>query len=419
MKKTVSLFLCVLLLCAMLPSTSLAQGEAASQPPLTPVDQLVDDKGNVVFNDPIVESAIREALGIPEGPISQKQLGLLGAKQEELFIVSQTETTADLSILQLCTNLKSLHLENVTPVNLSAVTSLKSLNFFFANNIKITDLSFLVGITGLSDVLIDECPGIDLSAVANMPSLIGLSIGMYVPDITPLYTCKKLASVAVTKLTNRQVNKLLDRIGTQLSGLGLDDCDINDETLVRISKMPLRYFELMYPMLETCNIHSIAPVWNMKTLTDLKFYKMQIDSLDGIERLTNLNVFWLGKTFGLSDYQPLFHMTNLRSLKLDSIKTPDLQGIQNMTNLEDLTLDTLRTTVDLTPVFALSKLKHLSLNNLKVTSIDGIEGLASLTDLSLYQIQGVEDYSPLSGLKKLEAVSTDIPDKLPADLPIQ
>ena len=419
MKKTVALFLGVLLLCAMTFSSSLAQGAAASQPPLTPVDQLVDSKGNVVFNDPLVESAIREALGIPEGPITQKQLSLLGTKQEELSIVSPTETTADPSVLQLCTSLNSLKLENVTPLNLSAITSLKSLNSFFARRVKITDLSFLVGIYGLTDVFIDECPVTDISAVVNMPNLMGYSNSSYVPDITPLYNCKKLIGIQVGKLTDRQVNKLLDRIGKQLSSLGLDDCDISDETLVRISGMPLQYFELNYPVLEHYSIHSIAPVWNMKTLTALKFHKMPIDSLDGIQRLTNLREFWLGKTFGVADYKPLFQVKSLRSLKFDSIKTPDLQGIQGLTNLEDLTLNTLRTTVDLTPVFALSKLKHLYLNNLKVTTIDGIEGLVSLRDLSLYQIQGVQDYSPLSGLKKLESVSTDVPDKLPAGLPIQ
>ena len=112
-------------------------------------------------------------------------------------------------------------------------------------------------------------------------------------------------------------------------------------------------------------------------------------------------------------------MTSLRSLELDSIEAPDLQGIQNLTNLEELTLDSLRTTVDLTPVFTLSKLKHLSLINMQITSVDGIERLTALTDLPLYQIQGVQDYSPLSRLKKLTAVSTDIPEKLTADLPIQ
>ena len=64
MRKIVALFLGILLLCPLLPSSSLAEGKTAGQPPLTPADQLVDDKGNVVFNDPIMENAIRETLGI-------------------------------------------------------------------------------------------------------------------------------------------------------------------------------------------------------------------------------------------------------------------------------------------------------------------------------------------------------------------
>ena len=73
MKKIAALLLGVLMLSAVFPSSALAQSGTDAEPPLTPVDQLVDAEGNVVFNDPLAESAVREALGKPE--VAHIQLG--------------------------------------------------------------------------------------------------------------------------------------------------------------------------------------------------------------------------------------------------------------------------------------------------------------------------------------------------------
>lgn len=71
MKRACTLLLIVLLLCAVLPSFAIAQSETEGQTPLTPVEQLVDADGNVIFNDEIVEKAIRDTLGIQEGSINK------------------------------------------------------------------------------------------------------------------------------------------------------------------------------------------------------------------------------------------------------------------------------------------------------------------------------------------------------------
>ena len=193
MKKLVAMFLCVLILCAVFPSFSLAQGETISQPPLTPVSQLVDASGNVIFQDKLVEDAFRNALGVPEGLIKKTLLNNMSAKQE-LIISSPTPVTVDLSVLQLCTNLRLLTMEKVTPSNLSAITSLKNLQEFFVKEMQFNDLRFLIGITGLTDIFIGECPCTDISAVVEMPNLVNFSIDTSVADITPLYECKNCAA---------------------------------------------------------------------------------------------------------------------------------------------------------------------------------------------------------------------------------
>ena len=413
MKRTCALFLGILFLCAAFPSPALAQSGTAVETPLTPVEQLVDANGNVIFQDTVVEDAIRGALGILEGPVSQKQLAKLGANGDELAIVSSKPVTADLSVLQLCKSLKSLLLEQVTPVNLSAITAVKSLTYFGAKKIRITDLRFLVGIGGLADVWIGECPCTDISAVMEMPNLSSFSIDTYVPDITPLYACKKLTGVSVAKLTDAQVNALLDQMERRLTDFGILNSSITVSTLERISRMKLRFL-----MLDGIPVYTIDPVWNMLTLETLHLFNIRITSLEGIQNLTKLQQVALIKTTGLADYNPLFQLKNLKSLRFLEVKAPDLKSIANLKNLEELELGTIFGNLDLTPAFALAKLKRLSLNGVQIATIAGIEGLVSLTDLSLYRISGLTDYSPLSGLKKLQSVSTDAPAKIPAGLPV-
>ena len=413
MKRTSALLLGVLLFCMGFPSFALAQGETTEPPPLTPVAQLVDADGNVVFNDKVIETAIRDTLGLSEGPITPAQLSKLGAKQEQLNIESPNPITADFSVLQLCPKLKMLYLDQVTPINLNAISAAKSLTYFGAHDVKFTDLSFLVGIKGLCDLWISECPCTDISAVVNMPNLVNFSIDTYVADISPLYVCKKLTSVSIAKLTDAQVNILLEKLGARLIGLGLNACPITDETLERISSIKLSSL-----MLDAAPVRSIAPVWNIKTLQSVQLFNLQIDSLDGIQNLKRLRNVCLRGITGLQDYSPLFQQTALRILTIANSGILSLQGIQNLKSLEELNLETLNSTIDLTPVFVLTKLKQLSLYDVKVTTISGMEGLTALTDLSLYRVHGIEDYSPLTGLKKLRAVNTDTPEKIPAGLPV-
>ncbi len=170
-------------------------------------------------------------------------------------------------------------------------------------------------------------------------------------------------------------------------------------------------------MLDNIPVQSIHPIWNIKHCRP-SIYSNEIDSLEGIQRLTKLKRISLLEITGLKDYSPLFQVTNLRALKISTMLSPDFQDVQALKNLEELTLDTLYGKIDLTPVFTLTNLRQLSLNNVRITTFEGIEGLTSLTDLSLFQIHGIQDYTPLSGLKKIQSVSTDIPGELPAGLPI-
>ena len=413
MKKAYVRLLIVLMLCTVMPWFAVAQGETAAQTPLTPVEQLVDAQGHVVFTDALVEEAIRTMLGQPDEPITKKQLGRLGERGEQLVLAAEDLTVADLSVLQLCSKLQSLFLDRVMPADLRVVSTLPRLAFFMARDIPIENLHFLTGMKSLTDVWIGGCPCEDISAVTAMPSLINFSIDIYIDDISPLYACKKLVALALCELTDAQVNTLLDKLGHQLTGFGLNSSTITDETLVRISGM-----KLLGIMLDNTPVTSLAPLWNIKTLQSIELLKMPIDSLEGIENLKKLKWVTLLDLTGVTDCSSLYQLAGIVTLSLSGMDAPALEGIQNMAGLKELTLEMLYGDMDITPVFALKKLETLTLNDVALTTLAGIEAMASLTELSLYQIEGIEDYSPLTGLTKLKVLHTDIPEYMPEGLPL-
>lgn len=369
MKKCYAWLLILLCVCTVIPSSHIAHAVTNVSLSLTSPEQLVDTEGHVIFADALVESAIRTALGVPEGPITAKQLGNLGAKNEELRISAPSPVTLDLSVLQLCGKLRSLNLDQVTPADTSAISALKNLQFLFIRDANLSDFQFLSSCKKLTDLWIGGSPCRNISFVAELPKLCNFHIDSQVLDLSPLYASKKLVAVSIGQASDAEVNTLLDRMGGRLSFLGLKACAIKDETLERIAGMHLSGI-----LIGGVPLSSIAPLWRCKSLQKLDLYRLPSQSLE---------------------------------------------GIQNLKKLRELSFEDMEGTLDMAPVFAMAKLKALSLNGVTVNTLSGIEGLKALTELSLYKVGGVTDYTPLCGLTKLQALYTDVARVLPEGLPVR
>ncbi len=369
MKKCGALLLTILLLCTVLPIGAVSQEETPVSAGLTPVEQLLDSNGYVLFADAAVEAAIHAALGVTEGPLTTAQLGKLGAKNEELQISVSSPATLDLSVLQLCGKLKYLSLDQVTPADTGAISALTNLQSLFIRNAKVSDFSFLSGCQKITDLWIGGCPCKDISFISELPNLINFHIDSKVTDLSPLYTSKKLVSVSIGEASDAEVNAMLDQIGKQIRFLGLKSCPITDATLERIAGLKLTGL-----LIGDVTLSSVALLWRIASLELLKFFRLRVDSLEGIQDLKKL-----------------------RELELE-----DMEG-----------------TIDLTPAYTLPKLTKLSLNGVTVSTLTGIEGLKALVDLTIIRVKGITDYTPLSGLKKLKALHTDVPELMPEGMPVQ
>ena len=111
-------------------------------------------------------------------------------------------------------------------------------------------------------------------------------------------------------------------------------------------------------------------------LTDLNASKAPIESLVGIQNLTNLT-----------------------SLNLDSGKITDISALSGLTSLTYLRLE-LNSITDIDALSGLTRLTHLALDRNSITDVSALGGLTSLTYLRL-QLNSLTDISALSGLTGL------------------
>lgn len=410
MKKWIACLFAALLLLGALPAGAESASVATG---LTPVEQLVDADGNVIFTDALVEQAVRECSGIYDGPISAKKMASMGSSYQSLRLYSADPVTVDLSVLQLCKRLKMLELDGVTPADWSAVAALPSMTYFSAYGLELANLDFLAGSKKLLDLVLDHTTCADISAVAGISSLIDFRCSTAIADLSPLYALKKLNHVEVGGATEEQLTALLDARGKKLVDLGLTDCDLSDAMVERIAGLKLGSL-----MLDNVRLRAITRLLEISTLkSGLTLANMEILTLEGIQNLKKLKTVMLRGITGLTSLGPVFQMPALTSLWLEDCAAPDLTGAEGMKKLTELWLQNVSGTVDLTPVYALAKLKTLGLFSVTLNSFEGVEGLGSLKTLYLYDVQGVSDYAPLAGLKRVQSIQTDRPELLPEGLP--
>lgn len=100
------------------------------------------------FPDPNLETAIREAITIREGPIYPSDLDSL------TYLDASVKNIADLTGLECCTSLASLSLWGNQISHISPLADLTSLTDLWLNQNQISDISPLTNLTSLTDLLL-------------------------------------------------------------------------------------------------------------------------------------------------------------------------------------------------------------------------------------------------------------------------
>jgi len=135
----------------------------------------------VIFADPNLEAAVREAIAIPEGPIYPSDL-------EDLTVLPASEKDiADLTGLEYCTNLIQLGLGRNQIDDISPLANLTSLTWLSLHHNQIDDISPLANLTNLTVLSSGWNQIEDISALANLTSLTELYLrSNQISDIRPL-----------------------------------------------------------------------------------------------------------------------------------------------------------------------------------------------------------------------------------------
>ena len=146
------------------------------------------------------------------------------------------------------------------------------------------------------------------------------------------------------------------------------------------------------------NIQSLSGIESLSNLTLLSLEQNPISEIGPLSELSQLTLLVLIDN-SVSDITPLAGLTQLRFLALEQNPVSDISPLAGLTQLTLLGLvdDAIS---DLTPLAGLTQLKGLSLHDNSISDLTPLSGLTQLRELEL-QVNSISDISPLVGLTQL------------------
>jgi internalin A len=299
----------------------------------------------VAIPDPILEAAVRSALGSPTGPLTTFDLESLTSLSS-----SWNGTITNLAGLEWATNLTSLYLPVNAITSLSPLLALSQLQTLDIDYNNLGNLAPLQGLTNLTTLTLDGNMLTDLSFLASLPNLITLSA----------------ASCSLSNLAG--IGALAHLQSVSLGYNGLRD----PSPLASLTN--LTYLDLQgNPLAGTTGL--VGP----STLVSLNLTRCSLNDLGGFRGLTNLQSLALASN-AIRDLSPLAGLTNLAYLALDS------NPITSVAALGDL-----------------PRLTTLSLMNCHLANLASLHGFTALKSLGLAN-NGIRDLTPLAGLVNLSTL---------------
>jgi|GEM_PF-5411171 len=279
----------------------------------------------VVFNDPNLEQAVRDALKKPSGPITQADMAML------VFLMANDKGISDLTGLEYAINLQVLSLRKNNLSDLTPIQNLLSLSVLLLDhNYNLSNIQPLSGLIYLTELTLSNNIISDISALQNMYALSNLNMNKnQVADISPLQN----------------------------------------------------HFQLQTLILGNNQISDISVLHNLTSLTTLYLHVNQIQDISALSNLVNLIDLYI-TTNQISDISSLQNLTNLQSLSIHTNQIVDITALQNLVNLGILVSND-NQIVDVNPLQNLINLYTLFLSNNAIADINGISGLINLEQLKL------------------------------------
>jgi Leucine-rich repeat (LRR) protein len=260
------------------------------------------EETSILFPDPNLEAAIREAINKPEGAIYAEDLEGLN-----IFDASDKDIK-DITGLEYCINLRTLDLRENQISDVSPLSRLTNLEWLFIDSGKITDVSPLSGLINLKDLVLSGNSDIsgkilDISPLSHLTNLVSLElICNQITDVSPL---SGLTNLTILRLGNNQIIDV-----SLLSGLtNLEWLDLSENKIADVSPLS-RLTNLTTLELRYNQIADVSPLSGLINLRTLDLRGNLIAYVSTLSGLTNLE--WLDLSENkIADISPLSRLTNL------------------------------------------------------------------------------------------------------------
>ena len=299
----------------------------------------------------------------------------------------------DLSRLSVLTGLKSLNIQNVGLTSLEGIQYLGSLEHLWVFNCAdLTDASAAFTMQNLRELMINDCHGItSIEGVQNLMNLEHLELRS--TDVESIAGVEALSKLRYFDLQYTLV--------TDLSPLGAlsDDCEI----LFDMDGITVQDFlSLPDSVLAKVQRLCIAGDW----IYNGNNWWFDADwSSNGTVGILQSSYSDQRTPIGqgsVADLSFLSRMPNLREFQFAFNPIESLDGIEALTQLEFVRIRLCPKITDVSLLFTMPSLYEIDVSNLPITSVAGIEALPHLVNLRLGSTQ-VTDLSPLAMLDTTEA----------------
>lgn len=296
--------------------------KSASDPSLRPVSQV---EATVVFNDANLEAEVREALGIPEAPITDSDMLTLTT------LVSNDKNISDLTGLEYALNLNVLSVRANNITDLTPIQSLYALAYLYVdNNYVLTSIAPIANLTNLLYLGFSNNAVTDISALTNIRFLVSLSFN----------------NNQITNISALQNQRQLDYLFGGNNGFS-----------------------------------DISPIQNCTSISTLYLHGNQISDMSPLNNFTNLGDLYITNN-QISNMSAVANMTVLQSLAIHTNQISDVSPVDGLTSLATLVIND-NNISNLSPLASLSSLSTLYLGNNNISDVSSISGLTALSELKL------------------------------------
>ena len=225
--------------------------------------------------------------------------------------------------------------------------------------------------------------------------------------VTVIITCFLFTNTGMSQTSREWWNSLSPAWKKVIQKQQFKGKDINpsDEQLEEIVKMT--FLELS----KNKEIKSLKPAESLGLLEVIRCNGSNVQSLEGIEALTNLREIDCSDNDNINSILPLNGLYNLEKLNCGNTMVKSLRPLRNLKKLRVLDVH-FATVVDLRVLKGLDNLGTLDVSeNQSLFSLNGVDFLPNLVELNCSKTR-IDDLAPVAKLKQLQRLDcSDTPVK--------